>query len=68
MNTVHHVRKLLLRYGTYIYTGDRVGDMELMMLDIKELYEAGFIEAKEYTQALLILRKEKRLVGKGKDD
>lgn len=68
MNTVHHVRQLLMKFGTYIYTGDRLGDIELMEFEVQELYDSGFISSKLYTQALLILRREKRQVNLKKDE
>lgn len=68
MKTVYDVRQLLRKFGTYIYTSDRLGDLELMEFEVKELYQSGFVNASEYTQSLLILRKEKRVTNLKKDE
>jgi len=58
MKTVFDVRQILKRFGTFIYTGDRLGDLELMELEIDELYHAGFLPIKEYQLSKLILKRE----------
>lgn len=58
MKTVYDVQQILKKFGTYIYTGDRLGDLNLMSLEINELYASGFIEKSEYQMAILILKRE----------
>ncbi|WP_026906695.1 YqgQ family protein [Paucisalibacillus globulus] len=58
MNTVYDVQQILKRFGTFIYTGNRLSDMELMQSEITELYKFGFIDVDDYRLALLILRRE----------
>ncbi|HLS23844.1 MAG TPA: YqgQ family protein [Pseudogracilibacillus sp.] len=58
MKTMLDVRNLLKRFGTFIYTGDRLGDAQLMIMEIEELKEQGLISQEEYLQAILLLRKE----------
>ncbi len=58
MKSILEIRELLKRYGTFIYSGDRVADLELMEAEVKELYEAKLIEPKEYQFAILLLRQE----------
>lgn len=58
MKTIYDVQQILKRFGIYIYTGDRLGDLELMTLEIKELHGLGFIQLDEYQMAILLLRKE----------
>ena len=58
MKTVYDVQQLLKRFGTIIYVGNRIADLELMEAEVKELYQFQIIEAHEYQRALLILRKE----------
>lgn len=58
MKTIYDVQQILKRFGIFIYTGDRIGDLELMIFEINELYEAGFIESYEYQMSRLLLRKE----------
>lgn len=64
MNSIYDLQQLLKRYGTFIYTGDRLGDIELIEMEIDELYRMKFIEIKDYQTAKLLLKKEKnRLSG-----
>ena len=58
MKTVYDVQQMLKKFGTYIYTGDRIGDLKLMSLEVSELFESGFIEKSEYQLAILILKRE----------
>ncbi|MEN2765986.1 YqgQ family protein [Ornithinibacillus xuwenensis] len=58
MKTIYDVQQILKRFGTFIYTGDRLVDMELMQIEINELYKAGCIDIEEYQLAILLLRKE----------
>lgn len=58
MNTFYDVQQLLKRFGTIIYIGDRLADLELMEEEIKELYQAQCMDTKEYQMAVLILRQE----------
>lgn len=60
MDTVYYVQQILKRFGTYIYTGERLGDVELMLAEINELHKNGFISLIEYQRSILILRREKR--------
>lgn len=68
MNTVYHVGQILKRFGTYIYTSNRLGDIELMESEVRELYKSGFITIEEYQQSLLILKREIRLINFKKGD
>ncbi|WP_096270587.1 YqgQ family protein [Paucisalibacillus globulus] len=70
MKTVYDVQQLLKRFGTFIYTGDRRSDMELMQSEISELYKFKVIDVEEYRMALLILRREvNRVISeKGEDN
>ncbi|MDQ0161350.1 YqgQ family protein [Bacillus alveayuensis] len=58
MKTIYDIQQLLKQYGTIIYIGDRMADLELMEEEIKQLYESKLIEAKDYQMALLLLRQE----------
>ncbi|GGE74007.1 YqgQ family protein [Priestia taiwanensis] len=57
MNSLFDVQQLLKKYGTIIYTGDRLADLDLMGDELKELYQARLLETKDYQTAVLILRK-----------
>ena len=58
MNSVYDVMQLLKRFGIYVYTKDRIADLEMMEDEIRELYKMQMIEVKDYQIALLLLRKE----------
>ncbi|WP_404453011.1 YqgQ family protein [Virgibacillus necropolis] len=60
MKTVYDVRQLLKKFGTFIYVGDRIADLELMEDEVKELYKNGFINAQEYKMAILVLKQDAR--------
>ncbi|MGE7771458.1 YqgQ family protein [Viridibacillus arvi] len=58
MKTVYDVMQFLKRFGTFIYTKDRVADLELMEDEIRELYSSHLIDIQDYQKALMILRQE----------
>lgn len=66
MKTMIDIYELLKRFGIYIYTGDRLGDLELIEDEIKELYKTRLLESKDYQTAILIIRQEERRVKTGK--
>jgi uncharacterized protein YqgQ len=61
MKTIYDVQQLLKKYGTIIYVGDRLADLELMEEEIKELYQSQLIDVKDYQMAILLLRHEAQL-------
>lgn len=58
MKTIYEIQQFLKQYGTFIYIGDRIADLELMEFELKELYQSQLIEPRDYATALLILRQE----------
>ncbi|MDS9471068.1 YqgQ family protein [Sporosarcina pasteurii] len=54
------VIQLLKRFGIYIYTGNKLDDIELIMEEVAELYENGLIMKEDYLKAILILREERK--------
>jgi uncharacterized protein YqgQ len=66
MKTMIDIYELLKRFGIYIYTGDRLGDLELIEDEVKELYKTRLLESKDYQTAILIIRQEERRVKTGK--
>ncbi|MEK4426173.1 YqgQ family protein [Solibacillus sp. FSL K6-1523] len=66
MQSMLDIIELLKRYGIYIYTRDRIGDLYLMEDEIKELYKANFLDLKDYQMAMLILRQEERKIKEAK--
>ncbi|WP_066192978.1 MULTISPECIES: YqgQ family protein [Gracilibacillus] len=65
MKDMYEVRKLLLRFGTIIYSGDRLADLELMEDEFIELYQVNMITKDEWLQAKRIIMKEKEKTDKG---
>ena len=59
MKNMIDVYTMLKRFGTYIYTGNRIGDLELIEDEIKELYKSKMIEPSQFQSAILIIRHEK---------
>ncbi|HWO96032.1 MAG TPA: YqgQ family protein [Bacillus sp. (in: firmicutes)] len=58
MKTIYDVQQLLKKYGTIIYIGDRVADLELMEAELRELFQSQLIEVRDYQTAMLLLRQE----------
>lgn len=59
MKSFYDVQQLLKRFGTIIYTGERLGDIELMEMEIDELKKLELIDQAVYMQVKLILRNER---------
>jgi uncharacterized protein YqgQ len=58
MKTIYDIQQFLKRFGTYIYVGDRLADLELMEAELTELYHSQLIEHREFQNALFLLRHE----------
>ncbi|MBK3493994.1 YqgQ family protein [Viridibacillus sp. YIM B01967] len=58
MKTVYDVMQFLKRFGTFIYTKDRLADLEMMEDELRELYNSKLMDVKDYQMATLILRQE----------
>lgn len=58
MKSFYEVQQFLKKYGTIIYIGDRIADLELMLDELKELHSSKLIETLDYQTAVLILRQE----------
>ena len=59
MKNIYDVTQLLKRFGIFVYTKDRIADLEMMEEEIKELYQMQLIDVKEFQMAILLLRQEK---------
>jgi len=64
MKAMIDVQQLLKKFGIIIYTGDRLSDLELMEIEIDELYQYSLISPNEYKLAKLVLKKEMRAMHK----
>lgn len=54
------IQKLLKQFGAFIYTGDRLGDLEIMSAEVDELFKMKLIDNEQFQSAKLILLKEIR--------
>lgn len=58
MKNLLSIINLLKSFGVFIYTGNRKYDIDLMMSEVKDLYDNGLLLKEDYLQAVLILRSE----------
>lgn len=61
MKTLYDVQQLLKNFGIYVYVGKRKWDIELMALELDNLYKSGVIERIDYAKAKIVLRHEHHL-------
>lgn len=64
MKTMYDLRNVLKRYGIFIYTGNRLGDVDLMENEVRDLYKSNILPIAEYQTAMLLLRGERRNLSK----
>lgn len=67
MKNVLSIINLLKSFGTYVYTGNRLDDINLMMMEVQELHDWGLIMQADYLQAVLILRQEQSKLSQKKE-
>ena len=60
LRTLYDVQQLLKRFTVFVYVGKRLWDIELMALELDNLYQARVLERDVYLQAKLVLKKEHR--------
>ena len=58
MKTIYDIQQLLKKFGTFIYIGDRLADLELMEEEIKELHQAQCMSKEDYQMGILLGRSE----------
>ncbi|MBP1043726.1 ROK family glucokinase [Vagococcus sp. BWB3-3] len=58
METLYDVQQLLKSYGTVVYLGKRLWDIEMIGIEIDSLYQAGILELTTYQQIKMILTRE----------
>ncbi|WP_050616790.1 YqgQ family protein [Bacillus testis] len=58
MNTIYDIQQLLKKFGTIIYVGDRLADLQLMEDELKELYKSQLLPVQDFQTALMLLRRE----------
>ncbi|WP_159723796.1 YqgQ family protein [Enterococcus sp. CSURQ0835] len=58
METLYDVQQLLKQFGIYVYVGKRIYDIELMQIELRNVYEGRLIDKETYLQAWRILKRE----------
>lgn len=58
MKTLYDVQQLLKRFGIFVYVGKRLWDIELMALELDNLYKSQAIDQKTFLSAKLVLERE----------
>ncbi|SDN07828.1 YqgQ family protein [Sediminibacillus halophilus] len=60
MKTIYDIQQFLKNFGTFIYLGDRIADLDMMEDEVRELYKAQCMETKDFQSAILLLKQEKQ--------
>lgn len=58
MVSIYDIQQLLKKFGTIIYTGDRIADLQLMRDELRELNQSQLIDPQDYQTALFLLKQE----------
>lgn len=58
--TLYDVQQLLKEFNVFVYVGKRLYDIELMAIELDNLYQSGVVDNSTYTKAKIVLRKEHR--------
>ncbi|MGY3765967.1 YqgQ family protein [Vagococcus vulneris] len=58
MKTLYDVQQLLKQFGIFVYVGNRLWDIELMMIELRGLHDGNVIERKTFINAMLVLKEE----------
>lgn len=58
MKTLYDVQQLLKKYGVLVHVGKRIWDIELMALELDNIYHANVLDKNDYLVAKLILKHE----------
>ncbi|GAA5343974.1 YqgQ family protein [Planifilum fimeticola] len=61
VRTMEDVRLLLKRFGIWIYTGDRMGDLEMMEEELEEMHRLGLIDKDTYLSARRVIVQQKQM-------
>jgi uncharacterized protein YqgQ len=58
LKTIYDIQQYLKSFGTVIYVGDRLADLELMEAELKDMYRAQLIQPGDFQTAIMLLRHE----------
>lgn len=54
---ISFVTQILKRFGTFIYTGNRLDDIAIMETELEDLYEWKLISEEDFIKSKLILKR-----------
>lgn len=58
MKTLYDVQQLLEEYGVLVHVGKRKWDIELMAIELDNIYRAGVLDQRTFLNAKMILNRE----------
>lgn len=58
MKTYYDLQQYLRKFGTFIYFGDRVAELEMMEAEIREIHQMQMMDTKDYQMAILLIRQQ----------
>lgn len=61
MESMTEIRMWLRTVGAFIYTKNRLMDLDLMEEEIREAYKNGILDVRMYQTALLTIKRERRI-------
>ena len=61
LRTLYDVQQVLKAFGIYVYVGKRMWDIEVMTLDLDNLYRMNAIDKPTWLQAKVVLTHEHRI-------
>ncbi|MCS1350065.1 YqgQ family protein [Mechercharimyces sp. CAU 1602] len=62
MNSLQDIKSLLHSVGVYVYTGDGLGDLELILSELSDMRDFGMIDRETFQKAFRIIGAEKRKI------
>lgn len=58
MKSLYDVQQLLEKYGVLVHVGKRIWDIELMAMELDNIYHSNLLDKHDYLIAKMILKKE----------
>ncbi|GFZ26699.1 YqgQ family protein [Lactobacillus corticis] len=58
LRTLYDVQQLLEKYGILVHLGKRIWDIDMMEIELDNIYKAGVMDQHDYLRAKLVLRHE----------
>lgn len=60
LRTLYDVQQLLKKFGTFVHLGKRIWDIELMSIELKNIYNNEMIDKQTFIKAQMVLKSEHR--------